>query len=228
MGIISSHLRKMRIAIFCIFYFFTSTTITTTNGENEECCSLKDVGGKLYKFVDHVSEEDKKRLKCSNTCAYKHAEKDSDTKYCFKPGKLQSSCETGEPTFSIKIHNELESGIINGAIKFKKIDIILEYSVAAGETFKDPYDPETVIVEVTGANSNGNPCRSYKYQEGEEPKHKFKIVKGNSPGGCVILPASQQYHPVKSVEFTVNGEREFTWRMRNSSSLAAISPRQIS
>ena len=72
-------------------------------GEGEDCCSLKDVGGKLYKFVDHVSEEDKKRLQCSNTCAYKHAEKDSDTKYCFKPGKLQSSCEdTGNINIFIK------------------------------------------------------------------------------------------------------------------------------
>ena len=47
----------------------------------------------LYKFVEHVSEEERKRLKCSNTCAYEHVEKDLDVKYCFKPGQLQSSCE---------------------------------------------------------------------------------------------------------------------------------------
>ena len=61
--------------------------------KGEDCCPLKSVGGTLYKFVDHVSEEERKRLKCSNTCAYKHADKNSDAKYCFKPGKFESSCE---------------------------------------------------------------------------------------------------------------------------------------
>ena len=112
----------------------------------------------------------------------------------------------GKPTFSIKIHNELKSGIVNGTIIFKKIQILLEYSVAAGETFKDPYRPENIIVEVSGTNSNGRVCKPYKYQEGEEPKHKFKIVNGNSDGECIIFPDSQQYHPVKSVEFIENGE----------------------
>ena len=57
----------------------------------EECCPQKDVGGKLYTFTDHISEEDKERLKCSSTCAYKHAE-NHEQKFCFKPGKLESEC----------------------------------------------------------------------------------------------------------------------------------------
>ncbi len=61
--------------------------------KGEDCCPLKSVGGTLYKFVEYISEEERKRLKCSNKCAYKHAEKDSDVKYCFKPGTLKSSCE---------------------------------------------------------------------------------------------------------------------------------------
>ena len=61
--------------------------------KGEDCCPLKSVGGKLYKFVEHVSEEERKRLKCSNTCAYQHAEKDLDAKYCFKPGQLEVSCK---------------------------------------------------------------------------------------------------------------------------------------
>ena len=63
--------------------------------KGEDCCPLKKVGETLYEFVEHVSEEERERLNCSNTCAYKHAEKDSDAKYCFKPGKLESSCEEG-------------------------------------------------------------------------------------------------------------------------------------
>ena len=73
--------------------------------KGEDCCPLKSVGGTLYKFVDHVSEEERKRLQCSNTCAYEHAEKDSDAKYCFKPGKLESSCEEVFSTTTVTTPN---------------------------------------------------------------------------------------------------------------------------
>ena len=52
----------------------------------------------MYKFLERVSEEERERFKCSNTCAYEHAEKDSDAKYCFKPGKLESSCKEAGTT----------------------------------------------------------------------------------------------------------------------------------
>ena len=83
---------------------------------------------------------------------------------------------------------------------------MLEYSVKRGSTFQGPFDPETPIIEVSGTRKNGKVCTPYTYQEGEEPKHKFHIVDGKEKGSCIILPASQQYHPVKSVEFTENGE----------------------
>ena len=59
----------------------------------DECCPLKNVGGKIYKFTDHISEEDKKRLKCSSTCAYKYNREDKqEQRFCFKPGEQESEC----------------------------------------------------------------------------------------------------------------------------------------
>ena len=66
----------------------------------EECCPQKDVGGKLYTFTDHISEEDKERLKCSSTCAYKQVDKQGE-KFCFKPGGLESECKN-EGNYSLK------------------------------------------------------------------------------------------------------------------------------
>ena len=40
---------------------------------------------------------------------------------------------------------------------------------------------------------------------GEDFKLKFHIVE-DGDGGCVILPASEQYHPIKSTFFKENGE----------------------
>ena len=59
---------------------------------DEKCCPFKDVGGKIYKFVDHVSDEEKDRFKCSDTCAYEYAGKETGEKFCFRPGQLESKC----------------------------------------------------------------------------------------------------------------------------------------
>ena len=56
-----------------------------------------------------MSEEDKKRLKCSNTCAYEQ-EEDSETKYCFKPGQLESSCE--EAGNEVNVQSNLNKHIL--------------------------------------------------------------------------------------------------------------------
>ena len=71
----------------------------------------------------------------------------------------------------MKIHSELKGGV-DGTISFDEILVRSPYSVAAGETFQDPYNPERTIQEVTGTNrDNDKPCKSYKRQKGEEPKH---------------------------------------------------------
>jgi len=77
------------------FILFILCLFTISLRSEDECCPQKDVGGKLYTFTDHISEEDKERLKCSSTCAYKHAEKE-EQKFCFKPGKLKSECRNGD------------------------------------------------------------------------------------------------------------------------------------
>ena len=59
---------------------------------DEECCPLKEVGGKKYKFVQRGSEIEKENFECSNTCFYEHAEKDQKGIFCFRPGKLKSEC----------------------------------------------------------------------------------------------------------------------------------------
>ena len=83
---------------------------------------------------------------------------------------------------------------------------LYSYNVSAGETFQLPYNPEFTIYEVRGTiKESGKVCTPYQHQGVEEPKHKFKIVNGTSDGECIILPASQQYHPIKSVEFIENG-----------------------
>ena len=59
---------------------------------DEECCPLKEVGGKKYKFVQRGSEIEKENFDCSNTCFYEHAEKDQKGIFCFKQGKFKSEC----------------------------------------------------------------------------------------------------------------------------------------
>jgi len=84
---------------------------------------MKDVGGKLYTFADHISEEDKKRLKCSSTCAYKYTDTDKqEQKFCFKPGNLESECRNGgqgSAASDITIQNAIQFGYCAGGITFK-------------------------------------------------------------------------------------------------------------
>ena len=47
-------------------------------------------------------------------------------------------------------------------------------------------------------------CTPYK-QEGEEPYLRFHIV-SDGAGGCVILPASEQYHSIQPFQWYENGE----------------------
>ena len=58
----------------------------------DQCCHLKEVGGVKYKFVGLASEEEKLNYGCSNNCAYEHAEKETEERFCFKSGNLESTC----------------------------------------------------------------------------------------------------------------------------------------
>ena len=49
----------------------------------DKCCLQKEVGGKIYTFLDNISEDEKERLKCSNTCAYSYKNGEKDQKFCF-------------------------------------------------------------------------------------------------------------------------------------------------
>jgi len=160
----------------------------------------------LYKFVDHLSEEERKRLDCTDTCTYKYAEKSSDQKFCFKPGKYKSNCpERGPVVFQIKIHNELDETVSGGIFYEDNVHHAESYAVKSNETFVDDVvPPEPIIKKITGMTDSGVYCLPYTLPPSGEPKLKFHIVR-NETGGCLIIPASVQYHPIKSVKFTENG-----------------------
>merc|ERR1712241_1262775 len=53
-----------------------------------ECCKWKVVGGKKYRLVGY--SDDTWDYGCTSDCTY--MTEGSDTKYCFKPGSLESEC----------------------------------------------------------------------------------------------------------------------------------------
>ena len=126
----------------------------------DECCTLKDVGGKLYTFSHHISEAERDRLKCSSTCAYKHEETAKEQKFCFKPGTLESECKTGNiyPGYpkQITIHNELNeevSGKINFGQEANPAYATIPYTLDANEYVDNRNWAGVNIVNVT---ANGN------------------------------------------------------------------------
>ena len=58
----------------------------------DQCCRLKEVGGVKYKFVDIASEGEKLTFGCSNNCVYENAEKETEQRFCFRSGNLESTC----------------------------------------------------------------------------------------------------------------------------------------
>jgi len=93
-------LRKM-MKSFIILNILVSVVVVNVGGQSSspswtdgECCPTKMVGGKKYRLVGQSDEA--WDFGCSSDCTYKT--RDSDVKYCFKPGSLNSECfwEEGE------------------------------------------------------------------------------------------------------------------------------------
>merc|ERR1711971_120637 len=93
-------LRKM-MKSFIILNILVSVVVVNVGGQSSspswtdgECCPTKMVGGKKYRLVGQSDEA--WDFGCSRDCTYKT--RDSDVKYCFKPGSLNSECswEEGE------------------------------------------------------------------------------------------------------------------------------------
>merc|ERR1711971_1227917 len=93
-------LRKM-MKSFIILNILVSVVVVNVGGQSSspawtdgECCPTKMVGGKKYRLVGQSDEA--WDFGCSSDCTYKT--RDSDVKYCFKPGSPNSECfwEEGE------------------------------------------------------------------------------------------------------------------------------------
>ena len=59
--------------------------------------------------------------------------------------------------------------------------------------------------EITGETDSGLICTPFVHEDDEEPKQKFHIVSDGN-GGCVILPAAEQYHYIAPTFWYENGE----------------------
>lgn len=190
-------LLSIPLSILCLF--------TISIKSDDECCQLKDVGGKLYTLSDRISEDEKERLKCSSTCAYKQ-EDNEEQKFCFKPGNLESECieDVNRPVSykAITIYNQLPEKV-TGKISFNYPPAD-PYKVGAKKnvTIKDL--PVGLFIElITAATEGGIACEPYKFTGGEK-KLKFDIVPVDIIG-CKVIPASQQYHLIGTTEWEENG-----------------------
>ena len=68
------------------------------------------------------------------------------------------------------------------------------------DTFVDDIvPPEPKIKEITGTTKDGQVCKPYQHKDNEENKLLFNIVWIFNQ--CVILPESQQYHPVRTTHW---------------------------
>merc|ERR1712110_1233684 len=186
--------------ILSILFLFTISLKS-----EDDCCQQKDVGGKLYTFSDRISEDEKERLKCSSTCAYKQ-EDNEEQKFCFKPGNLESECieDVNRPVSykAITIYNQLPEKV-TGKISFNYPPAD-PYKVGAKKnvTIKDL--PVGLFIElITAATEGGIACEPYKFTGGEK-KLKFDIVPVDIIG-CKVIPASQQYHLIGTTEWEENG-----------------------
>ena len=111
----------------------------------------------------------------------------------------------GPVVFQIKIHNELDETVSGGIFYEDNVHHAESYAVKSNETFVDDVvPPEPIIKKITGMTDSGVYCLPYILPPSGEPKLKFHIVR-NETGGCLIIPASVQYHPIKTVKFTENG-----------------------
>ena len=91
----------------------------------------------------------------------------------------------------IEIQNELAESV-SGDIIFE--DNFRQKYRASGLSPKDivPQD-DLNVQEITGTTDSGVICEPFVHEADDEPKRKFHIVP-DEEGGCVILPASEQYH----------------------------------
>ena len=159
----------------------------------DECCPLKDVGGKLYTFSHHISEDERDRFNCSSKCAYEQEETAKERKFCFKPGTLESECKTGNiyPGYPkvIKIDNELNEEV-SGMINFGQgvNPATIPYTIDANEVYHTRNGPGVNIVNVTATTNSGIACEPYIHAAGGEPNWKF-IIRKNETGGCQVFPA---------------------------------------
>ena len=70
------------------------------------------------------------------------------------------------------------------------------------DTFVDDIvPPEPKIKEITGTTKDGQVCTPYQHKDKDNEEHKllFNIVWISNQ--CVILPESQQYHPVRTTHW---------------------------
>ena len=103
----------------------------------------------------------------------------------------------------IEIQNEVQSRI-RGEIVFE-------------DNFEQPYEIDSLaladivpqddltIKEIKGETEHGVTCSPFVHKDEEDPKRKFHIV-SDGEGGCVILPASKQYHLISPTSWEENGE----------------------
>lgn len=111
--------------------------------------------------------------------------------------------EQGLLILHIEIDNELSVGI-GGDIVYSD-DYRQQYSVSYFSVASIIPKDNLAIKKITGKTVNGVVCSPFISNDDEEPKQRFHIVAGTD-GGCVVLPASEQYHHIQPIHWYEGGE----------------------
>ena len=104
----------------------------------------------------------------------------------------------------IEIENELSVGV-SGDIIFED-NFRQKYRISAFDSGDIVPQDDLGVKEITGETDAGVVCEPFVLNDDEEPKRKFHIV-WSGEDGCVILPASEQYHHIAPTNWQAeNGE----------------------
>merc|ERR1712227_1131541 len=94
MGTWVSTSARMRPLILLPVTIFTYVLSQGTTSGNDECCPIKNVGGKKYVLNGTM---DTSKYSCSTNCVYNMMGDKKGGKYCFKPGTQESKCMDRPP-----------------------------------------------------------------------------------------------------------------------------------
>ena len=107
-------------------------------------------------------------------------------------------------TFHHEIHNELNL-CVNITILYHDTEPSIGEKIEPFSTYIEKEVPLDSVIKKILAKTKSSRCVSFVPPIGSEPKIKFHVVQKDH-GGCIVLPASEQYHHIQSVHFVENDE----------------------